>query len=151
MKVWATSEAEKTQKDKAQSSKRWKGEIQWDLGSKEGLIKNDLFSVLGPLAHSGHSWQERMTWWWLKPWVSANQRWQTGMQTRKDEGCRQQGGNVWELEEETHSGTRWRKARGAGCRTGDRPPSGTSEVRVLHRDTSAEKALKRKTGACPQV
>ena len=73
------------------------------------------------------------------------------MQTRKDEGCRQQGGNVWELEEETPSGTRWRKAREAGCRTGDRPPSGTSEVRVLHRDTSAEKALKRKTGACPQV
>lgn len=92
MKVWATSEAEKTQKDKAESSKRWKREIQGDLGSKEGLIKNDLFSVLGPLAQSRHSWQERTTWWRLKPGVSANQRWQTGMQTRKDEGCGQQAG-----------------------------------------------------------
>ena len=73
------------------------------------------------------------------------------MQTRKDEGCGQQAGYVWELGEETHSGTRWRKAREAGSRTGDMQPSGTSEVRVLHRDTSAEKALKRKTGVCPQI
>ena len=151
MKVWATSEAEKTQQDKAQGSKSWKREIQWDWGSKEGLIENDLFSVLGPLAQSGHSWQERTTRWRLKPWVPANQRLQTGMQIRKDEGFGQQGGNVWELGEETHSGTRWTKARGAGCRIGDRQPSGTSEVRVLHRDTSAEKVLKRKTGACLQI